>query len=410
VNEAWIIDTARIPRAIGRIGKGAYSDVHPQHLFSAVLSALKARNDFDTAEVDEVIAGCNIQQGKQGSNIARMSALDAGWDLRTPGLTVHRFCGSGLSAVSVAAAGVMAGMQQLVAAGGVESMSHGSTLTNQTPTDGGNLRLREKHPIPRPGMAADLIAALEGFTRPDLDALALESQRRADVAIKNGYFNRSLVPLYGDDGSVILEREEYPRPQTTMETLSQLRPAFAEQFDAPMNDSGLTYRRLADERYPGVRIEHVHHAGNSSGVVDGAAAVLIASPEYARAHGMRPRAKIRAMTTAGDDPTLMLNAPAPAARKALKLAGMEVGDIDLFEVNEAFAVVPLKFMRDMGVDPSKVNVNGGAIALGHPIGATGAILLGTLIDELERRDLNTGLVTLCANGAMAPAVIVERCA
>jgi acetyl-CoA C-acetyltransferase len=410
VNEAWIIDTARIPRAIGRIGKGAYSDVHPQHLLSAVLSALKARNDFDTAEVDEVIAGCNIQQGKQGSNIARMSALDAGWDLRTPGLTVHRFCGSGLSAVSVAAAGVMAGMQNLVAAGGVESMSHGSTLTNQTPTDGGNLRLREKHPIPRPGMAADLIAALEGFTRPELDALALESQRRADVAIKSGYFNRSLVPLYGADGSVILEREEYPRPQTTLETLSQLRPAFAEQFDAPMNDSGLTYRRLAEERYPGVRVEHVHHAGNSSGVVDGAAAVLVASPEYARAHGMKPRAKIRAMTTAGDDPTLMLNAPAPAARKALKLAGMEVGDIDLFEVNEAFAVVPLKFMRDMGVDPSKVNVNGGAIALGHPIGATGAILLGTLIDELERRDLNTGLVTLCANGAMAPAVIVERCA
>jgi acetyl-CoA C-acetyltransferase len=258
--------------------------------------------------------------------------------------------------------------------------------------------------------AQSQIAALEGITRAELDALALESQRRAQVAIQNGYFDRSLAPVHGDDGSILLDHEEYPRPQTTLETLSQLRPAFAEQFDAPMNDSGLTYRRLAAERYPGVRVEHVHHAGNSSGIVDGAAAVLIASPDYARAHGLKPRAKIRAMTTAGDDPTLMLNAPAPATRKALKIAGMELDDIDLFEVNEAFAVVPLKFMRDLNVDPAKVNVNGGAIALGHPIGATGAILLGTLVDELERRDLNTGLVTLCANGAMAPALIVERCA
>jgi acetyl-CoA C-acetyltransferase len=408
VNEAWIIDAVRIPRAIGRVGKGAYSDVHPQRLLSATLSALQTRNGFDTAEVDDVVAGCNQQQGKQGSNIARMSALDAGWDTRTTGLTVHRFCGSGLSAVSVAAAGVMAGMQQLMVAGGVESMSHGSTLTNLTPTDGGNPRVREKFPIPRPGMAADMIAAIEGIGRPELDALALESQKRAHNAIQNGYFDKGTVYVHGDDGSVILDREEYPRPQTTLESLSQLRPAFAEVFDAPMNESGITYRQVAAERWPGVTVEHVHHAGNSSGIVDGAAALLLASPDYARAHGLKPRARILAMSTAGDDPTLMLNAPAPAACKALKIAGMDVGDIDLFEVNEAFAVVPLKFMREMGVDASKVNVNGGAMALGHPIGATGAILIGTLLDELERRDLSSGLVTLCTNGAMAPAVIIER--
>jgi acetyl-CoA C-acetyltransferase len=408
MTEAWIIDAARIPRAIGRIGKGAYSDVHPQRLLSTVLSALAARNGFDTADVDDVIAGCNIQQGKQGSNIARMAALDAGWDLRTPGLAVHRFCGSGLSAVSLAAMGIMSGMQQLVAAGGVESMSHGSTLTNLTPTDGGNPRVRERHHIPRPGMAADLIAAVEGFSRAELDALALESQGRADAAIRNGWFAKGLTPFCADDGSVVLDREEYPRPQTTAETLAQLKPAFAEAFDAPMNESGLSYRQLAAERFPGVSVDHVHHAGNSSGIVDGAGAVLLASPDYARAHGLKPRAKVRAISVAGDDPTLMLNAPAPAARKALKIAGMAVHDIDLFEVNEAFAVVPLKFMRELDLDPAKVNVNGGAIALGHPIGATGAILLGTLLDELERRDLGAGLVTLCANGAMAPAMIIER--
>jgi acetyl-CoA C-acetyltransferase len=408
MTEAWIIDAVRIPRAIGRIGKGAYSDVHPQRLFSTCLTALQARNGLETADVDDVIAGCNVQQGKQGSNIARMSALDAGWDIRTPGLTVHRFCGSGLSAVNVGATGVMAGMQQLVVAGGVESMSHGSTLQNRSPTDAFNLDVRERHPIPSPGMAADLIAAIEGFSREDLDQLSLESQRRADEAIRGGRFSKSTVPVRGEDGEAVLDREEYPRPQTTAEALSTLRPSFAEQFDAPMNDSGLTYRGLAAERYPDVTVEHVHHAGNSSGIVDGAAAVLIASPDYARAHGLKPRARIRALANAGDDPTLMLNAPAPAARKALKIAGMDVGDIDLFEVNEAFAVVPLKFMREMGLDASRVNVNGGAIALGHPIGATGAILVGTLLDELERRDLTTGLVTLCANGAMAPALIIER--
>jgi acetyl-CoA C-acetyltransferase len=408
MTEAWIIDAARIPRANGRPGKGAYSDVHPQHLLSTVLRALQSRNGLDTADVDDVIAGCNLQQGKQGSNIARMSALDAGWDLRTTGLTVHRFCGSGLSAVSLGAMGVMSGMQQLVVAGGVESMSHGSTIPNQTPTDGGNPRVRANHPIPRPGMAADLIAAIEGVSRAEVDALALESQRRADAAIRGGYFAKSTVPMLADDGSVLLDHEQYPRPQTTLEALSQLKPVFAEAFDAPMNDSGLTYRAVVAERWPDARIEHVHHAGNSSGIVDGAGAVVIASPDYARAHGLKPRARVRAMATAGDDPTLMLNAPAPAARKALKIAGMETGDIDLFEVNEAFAVVPLKFMREMGVDAGKVNVNGGAIALGHPIGATGAILLGTLLDELERRDLATGLVTLCANGAMAPALIIER--
>jgi acetyl-CoA C-acetyltransferase len=408
VSEAWIIDAVRIPRAIGRIGKGAYADVHPQRLFSTTLSALQARNDLDTSDVDDVIAGCNIQQGKQGSNIARMAALDADWDLLTPGLALSRYCGSGLTAVNVAATGVMAGMQHLVVAGGVESMSHVSGLPLRTPTDGDNLKVRAKHPIPRPGMAADLIAAIEGFTRQEVDELAIESQRRAHDAMQNGYFDKSTVFVRDDEGAVVLDHEEHPRAGTTLEGLGQLRSSFTAMFDEPMNDSGLTYRQLAEERYPDARIDHVHHAGNSSGIVDGAGAVLIASPDYAKAHGLKPRARIRAMATLGDDPTLMLNAPAPAARKALKVAGMEVGDIDLFEVNEAFAVVPLKFMRDMGLDPSKVNVNGGAIALGHPIGATGAILAGTLLDELERRDLTTGLVTLCANGAMAPALIIER--
>jgi len=410
MSEAWIIDAARTPRGVGKFGKGALSDVHPQRILSTVLKALAERNSLNTAELDDVIAGCGTQFGKQGSCIARMAALDAGFDNAATGFSLDRFCGSGMTAVNLAAMGIMSGAQDLVLAGGVESMSYGSTL--KRPTDGiidsGNMHLRSIHPQPHQGICGDLIATLEGFSREDVDSLALESQKRADHAIRNGYFARSTIPVYKDDGSLALDREEFPRPQTTMEGLSQLKPAFEVMYDAPLNEDGLTFRQLVERTYPGVKVNHVHHAGNSSGVVDGAGAVLLASPEYARAHGLKPRAKIRAVATAGDSPELMLNAPAPAARKALAKAGMTINDIDLIEINEAFAVVPLKFMREMGIDNSKVNVNGGAIALGHPIGATGAIIVGALLDEMERRDLNTGLATLCAAGGMAPAIIIER--
>lgn len=410
MSEAWIIDAARTPRGVGKFGKGALSDVHPQRILSTVLKALAERNSLNTAELDDVIAGCGTQYGKQGSCIARMAALDAGFDNLAPGFSLDRFCGSGMTAVNLGAMGIMSGAQDLVIAGGVESMSYGSTLQRATDgiIDSGNLHLRELHPQPHQGICGDLIATLEGFTRDDVDNLALESQKRADYAIRNGYFDKSLVAVYKDDGSLALDREEFPRPQTTKEGLGQLKAAFEVMYEAPLNDQGLTFRQLVERTYPGVKVNHVHHAGNSSGVVDGAGALLLASPEYARAHGLKPRAKIRAVATAGDSPELMLNAPAPAARKALAKAGMNIKDIDLIEINEAFAVVPLKFMREMGIDNSRVNVNGGAIALGHPIGATGAIIVGSLLDEMERRDLNTGLATLCAAGGMAPAIIIER--
>jgi acetyl-CoA C-acetyltransferase len=287
-------------------------------------------------------------------------------------------------------------------------MSHGATLSNSAFIDSGNLALRKLIPQPHQGVCGDLIATLEGFTRQDVDALALESQVRADVAIREGRFERSLVPVYADDGSLALDHEQFPRPHTTAEGLAALRPAFAAMYEMKLTEDGESYETLVRRAYPDIDINHVHTAGNSSGVVDGAGALVLASPEYARAHGLKPRARIRAMATVGDDPTLMLNAPVPAARKVLAQAGMQVSDVDLFEINEAFAVVPLKFMRDLDLDPAIVNVNGGAMALGHPIGATGAIILGTLLDELERRDLAVGLATMCAAGGMAPAVIIER--
>ncbi len=409
MSEAWIIDTARTPRGIGKVGKGALSEVHPQRLLSTVLKALGERNNLNTDEVDDVIAGCGSQVGKQGACIARMAALDAGWSNLATGFSLDRFCGSALTAVQLGAMGIMSGMQNLVISGGVESMSYASTQRGGLPTmDRDNLHLRALHPQPHQGVCADLIATLEGITREDTEKLAVESQRRADVAIKGGYFNKSVVPVYHDDGTVALDHEEFPRPQTTLEGLAQLKPAFTDLYQYPLNEEGLTYRKLVEAAYPDVKIEHIHHAGNSSGVVDGASGVILASPEYAKAHGLKPRARIVTVATSGDSPELMLNAPGPAARKALKQAGMTVNDIDLMEVNEAFAVVPLKFMRDLDVDPEKVNVYGGAMALGHPIGATGAMLVGTLLDELERRDLAVGLVTMCTGGGMAPCTIIER--
>jgi len=274
--------------------------------------------------------------------------------------------------------------------------------------DSGNLRLRARHPQSHQGVCADAVATLEGITRQDVDALGLESQQKATNAIKHGHFDRSLVPVHREDGSLALEREEYPRPQTTLEGLAGLKPAFTAVADYPLDDKGTTYRNLILQKYPDLEIEFVHHAGNSSGVVDGSAAILLASPNYAKVHGLKPRARVVAMANMGDSPTLMLNAPVPAARKVLAKAGLTLDDIDLFEINEAFAVVAEKFIRDLDLDRNKVNVNGGSIALGHPIGATGSILIGTVLDELERRDLKRGLVTMCAAGGMAPAIIIER--
>jgi len=408
MSEAWIIDAVRTPRAIGKIGKGAYSEIHPQRLLATVLAALKQRHDLQTRNVDDVIVGCSTQGGKQARNIGRMGLLDADWDVEAPGVTLDRFCGSGLTAVNFAGMGVMSGMQDLVVAGGVESMSHAGTLGGKTFLDSGNLHLRALHPQAHQGVCADAIATLEGITREQADALALESQRRAKAAIEDERFARSLVPVYHDDGTLALDREQFPRPQTTAGDLAQLKPSFADLYEKPLDETGISYRQLIEQVYPGLAIEHIHHAGNSSGVVDGAAAVLIASPDYARTKGLKPRARIRAVATAANSPELMLNAPGPAARKVLELAGMSLRDIDLIEINEAFAVVPIKFMRDLDIDPAKVNVNGGAIALGHPIGATGAMLVGTVLDELERRDLATGLVTLCTGAGMAPSLVLER--
>jgi acetyl-CoA C-acetyltransferase len=410
MNEAWIIDACRTPRGIGKAGKGALSGIHPQQLGATVLKALAVRNALDTAEVDDVIWGTSSQRGQQSGDLGRMAALDAGFDVRSSGVTLDRFCGSGITAVSFAAASIMSGFEDCVIAGGTEMMSNYGQCGNELSVfmDGGNTRLRALHPQPHQGVCGDAIATLEGISREAVDQLAYTSQQRAAKAIAEGAFDRSLVPVYREDGTLALDRDEFPRPQTTLEGLSKLSPAFAEAARIPLDEKGNTYLGLIHQRYPGLEIDHVHHAGNSSGVVDGAAAMLLASPAYARKQGWRPRARVLAMANMGDSPTLMLNAPVPAARKVLQKAGLSLDDIDLFEVNEAFAVVAEKFIRDLGIDRERVNVNGGAIALGHPIGATGAILIGTVLDELERRSLRRGLVTMCAAGGMAPAIIIER--
>ena len=409
--EAWIIDACRTPRGIGKYDKGALSKIHPQQLAATVLKALAARTGIDTADVDDIVWGTAAQVGTQGGDLGRMAALDAGYSVKSSGVTLDRFYGSGITTVNIAAASIMAGFEDVVIAGGTEMMSMpGRRSADGRPPmmDSGNLRLRARHPQSHQGVCADAIATLENIPREALDALSLESQQRADRAIRNGYFAKSLVPVHHEDGTLALDREEYPRPQTTREGLAALKPAFQAMADAPIDEAGTTYRRLITQKYPDLDIAFVHHAGSSSGVVDGAAALLLASPDYAKRKGSKPRAKVVAMANMGGSPTLMLNAPVPAARKALAKAGLTLDDIDLFEINEAFAVVAEKFIRDLALDREKVNVNGGAIALGHPIGATGSILIGTLLDELERRDLKRGLVTMCAAGGMAPAVIVER--
>jgi acetyl-CoA C-acetyltransferase len=405
--EAWIIDAVRSPRGKGK-ETGALHNVHPQRILAQVLNGLKDRVGFDTAEVDDVIMGCGAGSGDHSMDIARMSALDAGWALEAPGVTLNRFCGSGQQAVNFAAMGVLSGMQEIVVAGGVESMSRPSPMH----VDGftaNNTHLRDQYNMVPQGISADLIATVEGFTREQCDALAVESQRRAAIAISEGRFERSLVPIYHNDGTLALAVDEHPRAGTTIADLAKLTPSFEGMGAYKKDADGLSIDETARIAYPQVsQINHVHHGGNSSGVVDGAAAVLVTSPEYAKAHGLKPRARIIMSAVAGTEPVIMLTAPGPAAKLVLKKAGMTFDDIDLLEVNEAFAAVVLKFFKDTGVDPSKVNVNGGAMALGHPIGATGAMLIGTLVDELERQDKTTGLITMCTGGGMGTATIIER--
>ncbi len=405
--EAWIIDAVRSPRGKGK-KTGALHEVHPQRVLSQVLNALVERNGFDTGEVDDVVMGCGAGSGDHSMDIARMAALDAGWSLDAPGVTLNRFCGSGQQAVNFAAAGVLAGFQDLVVAGGVESMSRPAPIHADGFT-ANNEHLRVQYDMVPQGISADLIATIEGFSREDCDQLALESQRRAEEAMREGRFDRSLVPIHHDDGSLALAIDEHPRPGTTMEDLQKLAPSFEAMGAHRQEGLDLTIDQTALKAYPQLdAIHHVHHAGNSSGVVDGASAVLVTSPDYARAHGMTPRARIIMTAVAGTEPVIMLTAPGPAAQRCVEKAGMTFDDIDLFEVNEAFAAVVLKFFKDTGVSPDVTNVNGGAMALGHPIGATGGMLIGTLLDELERRDLQTGLVTMCTGGGMGTATIIER--
>ncbi|MEY2958239.1 MAG: hypothetical protein RLZZ01_807 [Actinomycetota bacterium] len=406
MSEALIIDAVRTPRGIGKQGKGALAHLHPQHLGATVLRALVDRNGFDTADVDDVVWGTSSQVCEQSGDIGRMSALAAGYDIRASGVTLDRFCGSGITSANLAAATVASGMQDLVVSGGTEMMS--LPKKGLLPMGAGNRALQEIHPQSHQGVCADAIATMERIPRSVLDALAVESQRRAEQAIREGRFDRSLVPVLDLDGSVALDREEYPRPGTTIDSLASLPPSFPSVADHRFSDHAPTFRELINQKYPDLAIEHVHHAGNSSGVVDGSAAILWASADYAKAHGLTARARVVATANMGDCPTLMLNAPVPAARKVLAKAGLTIDDIDLFEINEAFAVVAEKFMRDLDLDRDKVNVNGGAMALGHPIGATGAMLIGTVLDELERRDGRFGLITMCAGGGMAPAIIIER--
>jgi acetyl-CoA C-acetyltransferase len=404
--DAFIIDACRTPRGIGKAGKGALAHLHPQHLGSTVLGALRDRNGLKTADVDDIVWGTSSQVQEQSGDLGRMTALDAGYDIKASGMTLDRFCGSGITSANIAANAVMSGMEDLVIAGGTEMMS--LPKKGLLPMGANNMHLQELHPQPHQGVCADAIATLEGIPRSALDALGAESQRRAEIAIKGGHFDKSLIPVHNLDGSLALDREEFPRPNTTAESLSQLRPSFEQLADYRHTEDALTFRELVAKKYPNLKIEHVHHAGNSSGVVDGSAAILFASEAYAKSHDLKPRARVIATANMGDCPTLMLNAPVAAAQKILKRAGMELSDIDLFEVNEAFAVVSEKFQRDLNLDRDRVNVNGGAMALGHPIGATGSILIGTVLDELERRNKTTGLITMCAGGGMAPAIIIER--
>jgi acetyl-CoA C-acetyltransferase len=407
--EAWIIDGVRTPRGKGK-PTGALHGIHPQELLAQCLNALTERTGVGPDAVEDVVVGNGNSVGDHGHCIGRLAVLAAGWPYETPGFTLNRFCGSGQTAVTLAAMGVLSGMQDVVIGGGVESMSRWPVDEGAPPTlDGFNPALRERFETVPQGVSGDLIASVEGFTRRQCDELAVTSQDRAAKAIAEGRFDRSLVPVRGADGAVVLDHEEFPRPGTTLDALAALPPSFAAMGSHRFEGYDGTFDEMCVRAYPQIdHVEHVHTAGNSSGVVDGASALLIASSDYARVHGLAPRARITTSAVAGAEPVIMLTAPAPASRKALRKAGMTVDDIDLWEINEAFASVVLKAVRELDLDLDRVNVNGGAMALGHPIGATGGMLIQTALDELERADGETALVTMCTGGGMGTATIIER--
>ncbi|WP_180076247.1 acetyl-CoA C-acetyltransferase [Acinetobacter sp. YH12106] len=399
MSEAYIIDAIRTPRGKGK-KDGSLHQVKPISLLTGLLNELQARHQFDTSKVDDIVLGCVTPIGDQGADIAKTAAIAAGWDNDVAGVQINRFCASGLEAVNLAAQKIRSGWEDLVVAGGVESMSRVAMGS-----DGGPWALDPETNmacdfIPQ-GIGADLIATIDGYSRTDIDQFAEQSQKKAAAAQANGYFNASVIPVKDKAGVVILDKDEFIKPTTTAEGLGKLNPSFA-----TMGQMG--FDAIALQKYPEVgTVNHVHHAGNSSGIVDGAAVVLIASEQAIKEQGLKPRAKVLATALVGADPTIMLTGPAPAARKALAKAGLTIDDIDLFEVNEAFAAVVMRFISELNVDPAKVNVNGGAIAMGHPLGATGAMILGTLLDELERQGKKRGLATLCVGGGMGIATIIE---
>ncbi len=401
MTDAYIYDAVRTPRGEGK-PKGALNEVSPVRLAAAALAALRDRNDLDTSCVDDVVLGCSEPAGEQGAVIARSAVLMADYDQSVSGVQINRFCASGLEAVNMAAAQVMAGQADLAIGGGVESMSRVAMASS-----GGawfaDPQVAFKTYYVQQGISADLIATKYGFSRDDVDAYAVESQKRAAEAWDDGRFKESVVPVKDQNDAIILDRDEHVRPDTDMQALAALNPAFEEM------GRDLGFDSVILQRYPEVeRIDHVHHAGNSSGIVDGAGAVLVGSREIGDSLGLKPRACIRNFGSIGSEPSIMLTGPAPVTRKVLARGGMETGDIDLYELNEAFAAVVLRYMQDLGVPHDRINVNGGAIAMGHPLGATGAMILGTLLDELERRDLETGLCTLCIGAGMGVATVIER--
>jgi acetyl-CoA C-acetyltransferase len=401
VGGAYIYDHVRTPRGKGR-ASGSLHGVTPIELMSQTLAGLRARSDLDSALIDDVILGCVTPHEEQGANVGRVAALNAGFDERVPGLQVNRFCASGLEAVNIGAAKVMAGASDLVVSGGLESMSRVAMGSDRGawPSDP---RVAFKTYFTPQGIGADMIATIHGYSRRDVDAYAVESQQRAHLAWEAGHFSRSVLPVVDELGLTILARDELIRPDTTLESLAKLKPAFVNAGEK------LGFDNVILQRYPQIeRVEHVHHAGNSSGIVDGAAAVLIGNEAVGARIGRKPRARIRAFASIGSEPAIMLTGPSLAAEKVLRIAGMSRGDIDLWEVNEAFASVVMLFIEKIGAPADRVNVNGGSIAMGHPLGATGAIILGTAVDELERRGLGTALVVLCVGAGMGTATIIER--
>lgn len=401
MTEAFVYDAVRTPRGKGR-SSGALHEVTPMRLATTVLEAVRDRNELDTSLVDDVVLGCVAPVGEQGADIARVAVIQANYAETVAGVQINRFCASGLEACNMAAAKVLSGQAEMAIGGGVESMSR-----IPMGSDGGAWATDPAVAMPTyfvpQGISADLIATKYGMSRADVDSYAVESQKRAKRSWDEGRFKKSIIPVKDINGLTVLDRDEHLRPETTMQSLAALEPSFGvmgEQFG---------FDSVAMQRYPDVeRIEHMHHAGNSSGIVDGAAAVLIGNAEGGRKAGLKPRARIRAFTSVGSEPTIMLTGPSFAAEKALKLAGMTPSDIDLYELNEAFASVVLRFMQVLNVPHDKINVNGGAIAMGHPLGATGAMILGTMVDELERSDKNTALITLCVGAGMGIATIIER--